>query len=81
MATLVDVVLTYPPYVLYMRYLLIPLDSALPAVTDSLNRLGDEQPLTGEEHAALCRLAVRFVWTSQALEGYSLLMVGKPNLQ
>lgn len=63
-----------------MRYLIIPLDSALPAVADALGQLGDERALTAEEHAALCRLAVRFVLTSRSLETLAGWLNGRPIL-
>ncbi len=62
-----------------MRFLLIPVADALPAVQAPLERWSDDDPPSPDELAELVALTVRYVRVSEALLRYAELVDEKPS--
>lgn len=63
---------------LAMRFLLIPVADASPAVRDYLAGTDDDGPLTPAEVKQLVSVAVKFTMTSRALLEYVGALMGRP---
>ncbi len=62
-----------------MRFLLIPVADALPAVQAHFERCPDGDPPSPDELAELVALTVRYVRASEALLRYAETVGGKPS--
>lgn len=63
-----------------MRFLLIPVREALPAVQDHFARWPEEQdPVSADELVELTGLAARFAVIAEALVAYVKALTGRPS--
>ncbi len=63
-----------------VRFLLIPVANALPAVQAHFEQWSDDDAVvSAEELRELIELTVRYVWASEALLRYAEVVGGKPS--
>ena len=61
-----------------MRFTLIPLEHAIPAIRDHMKAHPDDDVPGPGETQQMAKLAIRFVMTARALEAYAEALSGKP---